>query len=93
MPHNDDRLSVDISITSKKQGGETFGEASGTQRPTGSEPRPAQLLRPKLACLPVDHSGLNGAPNCSSNHPNLPHIGFDGSRTNGIAVAAQNAPA
>ena len=38
--------------------------------------------------LPVDHRGLNGAPNCSSNHPNLPHIGFDGSRTNGIAVAA-----
>ena len=35
----------------------------------------------------------NGAPNCSSYHPNLPHIGFDGSWTNGIAVAAQNTPA
>ena len=39
------------------------------------------------------HRGSNGAPNCSSNHPDLPHIGFDGSRTNGIAVAAQNVPA
>ena len=25
--------------------------------------------------------GSNGAPNCSSNHQNFPHIGFDGSRT------------
>ena len=33
------------------------------------------------------------APNCSSNNPDLPNIRFDGSRTNGIAVAAQNAPA
>ena len=42
---------------------------------------------------PVGHRGSNGAPNCSSYHPNLPHIGFDGSnsKTNGIAVAAQNA--
>ena len=35
----------------------------------------------------------HGAPNCSSHHPNSSHIGFDGSRTNGMAVAAQNAPA
>ena len=68
--------------------GETFGEDSGPRRPTCSEPRPAQLLRPKYACLPVDRRGSNGPPNCSSNHPNLPHIGFDGSRTNGIAVAS-----
>ena len=27
--------------------GETFGGDSGPRRPTGSEPRPAQLLRPK----------------------------------------------
>ena len=33
------------------------------------------------------------APNCSSDHPHLPHIGFDGSRINGIAVAAQNTTA
>ena len=26
--------------------GETFGEDLGPRRPTGSEPRPAQLLRP-----------------------------------------------
>ena len=32
----------------------------------------------------------NGAPNCSSHHPDL-HIGFDGSRTNSLAVATQNA--
>ena len=73
--------------------GETFGEDSGPRRPTSSEPRPDQLLRPNNACLPVDHRGSNVAPNCSSNNPDLPNIRFDGSRTNGIAVAAQNAPA
>ena len=37
--------------------------------------------------------GANGAPNCSSNHPDSSHIGFHGSNTNGMAIAAQNAPA
>ena len=37
--------------------------------------------------------GANGAPNCSSHHPDSSHIGFDRSRTNGMTVVAQNVPA
>ena len=77
--------------------GETFGENSGPWRPTSSEPRPARpTIAPKIGMSPgpVGHRlrGSNGAPNCSSNHPHLPNTGFDGSRTNGIAVAAQTRP-
>ena len=57
-----------------------IGELLAKIQDIGTQPAPSQSL-------PVDHRGSNGAPNCSSNHPNLPHIGFDGSRTNGIAVA------
>ena len=56
---------------------------------------PRLTIAPKTGMSPgpVDHRGSNGAPNCSSYHSNLPRIGFGGSRTNGIAVAAQNVPA
>ena len=37
--------------------------------------------------------GANGAPNWFSRHPNSYHIGCRGSRTNGMAVAAQNTTA
>ena len=70
---------------------ETFGEILGSRRPTVSEPRPAQKLGVKESFPPDDPRGANGAPNCSSNHPDSSHIGFDGSRTNSLAVAVQNA--
>ena len=35
--------------------------------------------------------GSNGASNYFSHYPDLPHIGFDGSRTNILGVVAQNA--
>ena len=54
-------------------------------------PRPK--IGRKIVISPDGPRGANGAPNCSSNHPDLSHIGFHGSRTNGMAVAAQNAPA
>ena len=73
--------------------GETFGEVLGPRRPTVSELRPAQKLGLKLSFLPDGPREAIGAPNCSSNHPDASHIGFHGSRTNGMAVAAQNAPA
>ena len=73
--------------------GETFGEVLGPRRPTVSELRPAQKLGVKLSFLPDGPREANGAPNCSSNHPDSSHIGFHGSRTNGMAVAAQKAPA
>ena len=70
---------------------ETFGEILGPRRPTVSEPRPAQKLGVKYSFPPDYPRGANGAPNCSSHHPDSSHIGFDGSRTNSLAVAAQNA--
>ena len=70
---------------------ETFGEILGPQRPTVSEPHPAQKLGVKHSFPPDYPRGANGAPNCSSHHPDSSHIGFDGSRTNSLAVAAQNA--
>ena len=73
--------------------GETFGEVQGPRRPTVSEPRPAQKLGVKYSFPPDGPRGANGAPSCSSHHLDSSHIGFDGSRTNGMAVAAQNAPA
>ena len=73
--------------------GETFGEVLGPRRPTVSEPRPAQKLGVKYSFPPDGPRGAYGAPNCSSHHPDSSHIGFDGSRTNGMAVAAQIAPA
>ena len=73
--------------------GETFGEAPGPRRPTVSEPRPAQKLGVKGSFPPDGPRGANGAPNCSSHHPDSSHIRFHGSRTNGMAVVAQNAPA
>ena len=72
---------------------ETIGEVLGPQRPTVSELRPAQKLGVKQSFPPDGPRGANGAPNCSSNHPDSSHIGFHGSRTNGMAVASQNAPA
>ena len=69
---------------------ETFGEILGPRRPTVSEPRPAQKLGVKYSFPPDYPRGANGAPNCSSHHPDSSHIGFDGSRTNSLAVAAQN---
>ena len=73
--------------------GETFGEVPGPRRPTVSEPRPAQKLGVKKSFPPDGPRGGNGAPNCSSHHPDSSHIGSDGSRTNGMAVAAQYVPA
>ena len=73
--------------------GETFGEVLGPQRQTVFELRPAQKLGVKKLFPPDGPRRANGAPNCSSNHPDSSHIGFLGSRTNGMAVAAQNAPA
>ena len=70
---------------------ETFGEIPGPRRPTVSEPRPAQKLGVKYSFTPDYPRGANGAPNCSSHHLDSSHIGFDGSRTNSLAVAAQNA--
>ena len=70
---------------------ETFGEILGPRRPTVSEPHPAQKLGVKYSFPPDGPRGANGAPNCSSHHPDSSHIGFDGSRTNSLAVAAQNA--
>ena len=46
-----------------------------------------------MAQMPDGPRGSNGASNCSSHHPDLPHIGFDGSRTNILGVVAQNATA
>ena len=72
---------------------ETFGEVLGPRRPNVSELCPAQKLGVKQSFPPDGPRGANGAPNCSSNHPDSSHIVFHGSRTNGMAVAAQNAPA
>ena len=62
----------------------------------GAEPSQS-YARPKIGrkivISPDGPRGANGAPNYSSHHPDSSHIGFDGSRTNGMAVAAQNAPA
>ena len=66
---------------------ETFGEILGPRRPTVSEPRPAQKLGVKYSFPPDYPRGANGAPNCSSHHLDSSHIGFDGSKTNSLAVA------
>ena len=73
--------------------GETFGEVPGPRRSTVSEPRPTQKLGVKLSFPPDGPRETIGVPNCSSHHPDSSHIGFDGSKTNGMAVAAQNVPA
>ena len=71
---------------------ETFGEVLGLRRPIGSGPRPAQIWEPEIYG-PDGPTGSNGASNCSSHHPDLSHIGFDGSRTTILGVVAQNATA
>ena len=72
---------------------ETTGEVLGPRCPIVSELRPAQKLGVKQSFPPDGPRGANRAPNCSSYHPDPSHIGFHGSRTNGMVVAAQNAPA
>ena len=67
------------------------GTGTGTGYPVAHWPRPAQKLGVKYSFPPDYPRGANGAPNCSSHHPDSSHIGFDGSRTNSLAVAAQNA--
>ena len=64
---------------------ETFGEILGPRRPTVSK------IGRKIVISPDDPRGTNGTPNCSSHHPHSSHIGFDGSRTNSLAGATQNA--
>ena len=72
---------------------ETIGEVLGPRRLTVSELRPAQKLGVNESFPPDGPRGVIGAPNCSSNHLDSSHIGFHGSRTDGMAVSAQNAPA
>ena len=67
--------------------GETFVEVLGPRRAT-SRPK----IGRKIVISPDGPRGTNGAPNCSSHHPDSSHIRFHGSTTNGMAVAAQNAP-
>ena len=68
-----------------------FGEVSGPRRPTGSEQRPALIWAPGIAIYGYfDPRWSYGAPNCSFNHPESPHIGFGGSRMKTVAARAIN---
>ena len=65
-----------------------FWWSSGTSAPNRLRATPRPKIGHKIVISP------DGAPNCSSHHPDSSHIGFHGSKTNGnMAVAAQNAPA
>ena len=68
---------------------------SGPWCPTGSEPHPALIWAPAIYSH-IDMAIYDmarrsyGAPNCSFNHLESPHIGFSGSRIKTVAARAIN---